>query len=248
MLTHPIFEKLKNLKLQGMHQALETQMGNSEYQKLSFEERLGLLVDNEVTERESRRLKTRLKTAKFRQNACMQDVDYKASRGLDKALMCSLESCQWVSKHKNVLIVGPTGTGKTFIGEALGHQACLRGHTSKNVRLPTFFSELILSKADGSYFKLMRSMGKYDVLILDDLGIAPLTDEQRRDLLEIIDARYNQKSTIITSQLPVKMWHEAIGDTTLADAILDRIVHNAYRIELKGDSMRKKTNQEKEQS
>lgn len=242
MLMHPIFEKLKNLKLQGMYQALEIQMGNSEYQKLAFEERLGLLVDNEMTERENRRLKSRLKTAKFRQNACMQDIDYKASRGLDKMLMCSFESCQWVSKQRNVLIVGPTGTGKTFIAEALGHQACLKGHTSKNVRIPTFFNELILSKADGSYFNLMRSISKYDVLILDDLGIAPLTDEQRRDLLEIIDARHNQKSTIITSQLPVKMWHEAIGDSTLADAILDRIVHNAYRIELKGDSMRKKTN------
>lgn len=246
MLTHPIFEKLKTLKLQGMCQALEVQMGNSEYQKLAFEERLGLLVDNEITEQEGKRLQTRLKTAKFRQNACMQDIDYRSSRGLDKSLMCSLESCGWVSKHRNVLIIGPTGTGKTFIAEALGHQACLRGHTSKNIRLPTLFSELIVSKADGSYFKLMSSMSKYDVLILDDLGIAPLTDEQRRDLLEIIDARYNQKATIITSQLPIKIWHEAIGDSTLADAIMDRIVHNAYRIELKGDSMRKKAAQQDE--
>lgn len=247
MLVHPIFEKLSNLRLRGMSQALEVQIGNSEYRKLEFEERLGLLVDHEMTERENKRLKTRLKNAKFRQNACMPDIDYTVSRGIDKSLMCTLETCQWISSHKNVLIIGPTGTGKTFISEALGHNACLKGYTSRNLRMPKLFSELLMAKADGSFHKVISSLEKYNVLILDDFGIAPLTDEQRRDLLEIIDARYNQKSTIITSQLPLKMWHEAIGDSTLADAILDRIVHNAYRIELKGESMRKK-NKKKEES
>jgi DNA replication protein DnaC len=239
MLTHPIFDKLRDLKLYGMLRTLQTQMENSEYHELSFEERLGLLVDNETTERDNRRLKSRLKKAKLKQNACMQNIAYRAARKLDKSLMCALETCQWVSDRKNVLIVGATGTGKTYIAEALAHNACMKGYTSHNLRLPKFFTELTLSKADGSYIKEMKALSKFDVLILDDFGINPLISDQRRDLLEIIEERHNQKSTIITSQLPINKWHEAIGDSTLADAILDRVVHNAHRIQLEGESMRK---------
>lgn len=240
MLLHPVIDKLKNLKLQGMAEAMQGQLNNSEYQSLSFEERLGLLVDVECISRENKRLKTRLQKAKFRQNGSMKDIDYLTSRGLEKSYLLTLETCQWVSNCKNILITGATGTGKSFLAEALGHNACLKKFSSQILRLPTFFNELVLTKADGSYLKLLTSLNKFDVLILDDFGLAPLTEDQRRDLLEIVESRYNQKSTIITSQLPVSAWHEAIGDATLSDAILDRLVHNSYRIELKGESMRKK--------
>lgn len=246
MLMHPSLEKLRALKLSGMAQALEVQMGNPECQKLSFEERIGLLVDNEMSERESRRLKSRLKNANLKHCSCIQDIDYKAARKLDKSLMCSLETCSWIPTHKNILIVGATGTGKSFLAEALVHNACIKGYRGRSVRMPKFFSELELARADGSHLKVMKSLSKYDVITLDDFGITPLNDAQRRDLLEIVEDRHNQTSTIVTSQLPIKMWHQAIGDSTLADAILDRLIHNAYRIELEGDSMRKRLSKNKE--
>lgn len=239
MLMHPVIENLKKLRFRGMLKALEVQSANPESENLGFEERLTLLLENELMVRENIRLKNRLKKAKLKQNACIHDIDFKPTRGIDRRLILSLETCQWIADHRNVLVVGPTGTGKTFIGEALAHNACMKGYTAHHLRLPRFFNELSLSKADGRYAKWMTEISKYDVLLLDDLGVSPLTDEQRRDLLEIVDERHNSKSTIITSQLPVKLWHEAIGDKTLADAILDRLVHNAYRFELKGESMRK---------
>jgi DNA replication protein DnaC len=246
MLIHPSLEKLRALKLPGMALALEVQMGNPEYQRLSFEERLGLLVDNEITERENRRLKSRLKTANLKHSACMQNIDYRSSRKLDKPLLCSLEACLWISSHKNIIITGATGTGKSFMAEALAHNACVKGYRARTIRMPKLFNEIEVAKADGSYLNVMKSLSKYDVITLDDFGISPLKDEQRRDLLEIIEDRHNQTSTIITSQLPVKLWHQAIGDSTLADAILDRLVHNAYRIELEGESMRKILSNNKE--
>lgn len=239
MLLHPTIDKLKELKLKGMTRALEVQSGNPEYQSLSFEERLGLLVDAETMERENKKLERLLKQAKLKQNACLQAIDYKPQRKLDKSLVLSLETCQWITQRKNVIIVGPTGTGKTFIAQALAHNACMKGYSSHCLRLPKFFNELTVAKADGSYLRMMKSLANYDVLILDDMALFPLTEEQRRDLLEIVEERYEKKSTIITSQMPPALWHEAIGNSTLADAILDRLFHNSYRIELRGESRRK---------
>jgi DNA replication protein DnaC len=239
MLTHPTMEKLNTLKLTGMVKALTEQQQMAEVDSLGFEERLGLLVDREATERESRKLATRLKKAKLRQSASIEDLDFRRSRGMDKALILSLAACAWITKGINVLVCGPTGVGKSYLACALAHKACLEGYTALYLRLPRLFEELRLAKADGRYGKLMLSYAKTDLLVLDDWGLTPMTDPQRRDLLELMEDRYGLKSTIITSQLPVTAWHEAIGDPTLADAILDRVVHNAHKIEMKGESMRK---------
>lgn len=239
MLTHPTLEKLQTLRLSGMRKALSEQQQMPQIDSLGFEERLGLLIDREVTERENRRLETQLKKAKLRHSCCLEDLEIKASRGLDKALILTLAACTWIARGINVLICGPTGVGKSYLACALGHKACLEGYSVLYLRLPRLFEELRLAKADGRYGKLMLGYAKTDLLILDDWGLTPMTDPQRRDLLEILEDRYGKRSTIVTSQLPVPAWHEAIGDPTLADAILDRLVHNAYKIGLKGDSMRK---------
>jgi DNA replication protein DnaC len=249
MLLNPIIEKLKILKLSGMVQALELQNQNINYQELDFEERFALLVDSEQNIRENKRLTNRLQQAKHKRNACMHDIEYKGSaRGIDKTLMARLETGQWITGHKNILIVGATGTGKSFLAEALAHNACLKGFTAHSLRLHKFLNELTIAKGDGRYLKLMATMAKYEVLLLDDFGISPISSEQRSDLLELIEERHDRKSTIVTSQMPFKHWHEFIGDTTLADAILDRLVHNAHRIELKGESMRKVRNQKEQKS
>jgi len=239
MLNHPTLEKLRSLRLTGMLHALEEQMQMPDIADLSFEERLGLMADRESTERENRRLKTRLRQAKLKENAAIEDIDYRTPRGIDKSLLTSLVSCDYVSQHLNCLICGPTGVGKTWLACALAHKACREGFKARYLRLPRFLQEINISKADGRYPKLLAEMAKTDLLILDDWGIMPLSDEHRRDLLEILDDRFNRRSTIVTSQLPVQDWHEYIGDPTMADAILDRLVHSAYRINLKGDSMRK---------
>ncbi len=242
MLIHPTLDKLQTLRLTGMHRALEEQMQMADIEELGFEERLGLLVDREHTERESRRLKSRLSKAKLRQNACLEDIDYRAPRGLDKSIMARLGTCTWLREHLNVLMTGPTGAGKTWIACALAHKACRAGFSARYLRLPRLFQELAIAKGDGRYHKLLRDFSKTDLLILDDLCLAPLTDEQQRDLLEILDDRFNTRSTLVASQLPVELWHQHLGDPTLADAILDRLIHNAYKINLKGESMRKKLN------
>lgn len=239
MLTHPTLEKLQSLHLTGMLKALREQQQIPDVDHLGFEERLGLLIDRELTERENRRLTARLKKAKLRHCCCLEDLNFKTSRGLDKALILSLAACTWIARGLNLLICGPTGVGKSYLACALGHKACLEGYTILYLRLPRLFEELRLAKADGRYGKLMLDYAKTDLLILDDWGLTPMGDLQRRDLLEILEDRYGKRSTIITSQLPVTAWHEAIGDPTLADAILDRLVHNAHKIELKGDSLRK---------
>lgn len=239
MLIHPTLEKLQTLRLAGMLKAFSEQLQMPDIHNLDFEERFGLLVDRELTERDNRRLSTRLKKARLRQSACLEDLDVKTSRGLDKALILSLAACTWVARSLNVLICGPTGVGKSYLACALAHKACLEGYSTLYLRLPRLFEDLRLAKADGRYGKLMLGYAKTDLLILDDWGLTSMTDPQRRDLLELLEDRYGRRSTIVTSQLPVSAWHEAIGDPTLADAILDRLVHNAHKIELKGESMRK---------
>jgi len=240
MLNIPTLEKLRKLKLYGMTRAFEDQIPSSEIASLSFEERLGLLVDREFTERENRRLRSRLRQARLRQQACMEDIDYQAARGLDKSLMRSLAACQWVRDHLNILMTGPTGVGKSFIASALGHRACMEGFRVLSFRIPPLFQELGIARGDGRYGMLTKTIAKAQLLILDDWGLASLSDPEQRDLLEILEDRYENRSTIIVSQIPVDHWHEIIGNPTLADAILDRVVHNAYKITLKGGSMRKK--------
>jgi DNA replication protein DnaC len=240
MLHHPTLEKLQTLRLSGMYKALIEQMNMPDIEHLSFEERLGLLADREITEREDRRLKTRLRQAKLKHNACIEDIDYRAPRGLDKALMLQLSACRWVHEGLNLIINGPTGVGKTWIACAMAQKACREGYTALYLRLPRLFEELSLAHGDGRFPKLMAAFAKIDLIILDDWGLAKLTAEQRRDLLELLDDRHGNRSTLVTSQLPVDHWHETIGDPTLADAILDRLIHNAYRINLKGESMRKR--------
>lgn len=239
MLKHPTLDKLHALKLTGMAAALADQVATPDIQELSFDERLGLLVDRETTERENRRMASRLRQAKLRHTASLEDLDYRNSRGLDKGLIQSLAACQWVKEHLNILITGPTGVGKTWLACALAHKACREGHTAHYVRLTRLLRELSIAKGDGQYAKLLANLAKVDVLILDDWGLMKLNAENRRDLLEVLEDRHGRRSTIATSQLPMDQWHDVIGDATLADAILDRLVHNAYKINLRGESMRK---------
>ena len=239
MLNHPTLEKLHGLRLTGMVQALQEQAQMTEIDTLSFEERLGLLVDREVTERENRRLKTRLKKAKLRQAASVEDLDWRARRGLDKALVAKLTQSDWIEAKYNVLIIGPTGVGKTYLACALAHKACLNGYSAYYARLARLLDELQLARGDGSYSKRLLQLSKIHVLVLDDWGLMKLSITQQRDLLEVIEDRYERRSTIITSQLSVEHWHETMADPTLADAILDRLIHRAYRLKLEGESMRK---------
>ena len=240
MLTHPLLDKLEILGFYGMLKALQEQMQMPDIEKLTFEERLGLLIDREMTARDNRRLKTRLRKAKLRQNASVEDVDFRHPRKLDKTLFMQLAECRWLKEHHNLLIIGPTGVGKTYLACALAQKACRQGYSALYLRLPRLLYDLSIAKADGRYDKLLTAIGRADLLVLDDWGLDKFVKEQRHDLLEILEDRHGRRSTLVTSQLPVKHWHEIIADPTIADAILDRLVHNAYKLELTGDSMRKK--------
>jgi len=240
MLHHPTLDKLTTLRLTGMHKALSVQLAVPNIDDLSFEERLGLLADRELTEREDRRLQTRLRQARLKQSACLEDLDTRTPRGLDKALVAQLATGQWIREGLNLLLLGPTGVGKTWIACALAQQACRQGYTTRYLRAPRLFEDLQLAHADGRFPKLMASYAKTDLIVLDDWGLTSLDTIARRDLLELLDDRHGHRSTLVTSQLPVEHWHEVIGDPTLADAILDRLVHSAYRLTLKGESMRKR--------
>ena len=240
MLNEQTFEKLYAMKLNGMADAFAEQVQQPNMDELAFEERFGLLVDCQWTWKENRRMKRLLKTAKFKINACIEDIDYKSPRGIDKSVILRLAACDWIKNAQNIIIIGPTGVGKTYLTCALANRACRSGYSSFYTRAPRLFQELAIARADGSYGKLMNKLAKTKVLIIDDLGLAPMTDAERRDLLEVIEDRQGLSSTIVASQLPIESWHENIGDPTIADAILDRLIHNAHKINLKGDSMRRK--------
>lgn len=240
MLNQPTIEKLLAMRLEPMVETWRSFEQDESAQQLSFEEKLSLMVDRLWTWRQNLALERRLRYAKLRGNACVEDIDYRASRGLDRALVRSLANDSgWVERHENVFIVGPTGVGKSFLACALAQKACRDGHLVLYTRAAALFRDLNLARADGSLRNLLARLARVDVLVLDDWAIAPLAEAERRDFWEICDERYQTRSTILTSQLPVTRWHEQIGDATIADGILDRLVHNAHRIELRGESMRK---------
>lgn len=240
MLQQPLIAQLQSLRLRGMASALEHQLTQPDTAALSFDDRLGLMLQHEVAERASQRLHQRLRWARLSQNACLEDLDLRASRGLDRTTLAKIADLAWVSQHLNVLITGPTGVGKSFLACAIAHAACRADLSVRCYRLPRLIDDLARASAMQNRSSFFRGLAKADLLVLDDFGLVPLSDQTRRDLLEILDDRYDRKSTILTSQLPVEQWHAYLADPTLADAILDRLVHNSYRINLSGDSMRKR--------
>ena len=239
MLNQPTIERLRQMRLSGMAEAFAAQLKDQDIRSLSFEERFGLIVDQEWTCRQDHRLKRLLRGAKLRLPACVEDIDYQQPRGLDRSVLHALAGAGYLRGHQNVLVEGPTGVGKTFTACALANAACRQGFSARYYRLPRLISELTTARGDGSYPRLLSSLLRVDLLVLDDWGLATLGPGDGRELLEVIEDRSQTKSTLIASQLPVDDWHAAIGDPTVADAILDRLVHNAHRITMKGESMRK---------
>ena len=240
MLIHPTVDQLTSLGLAGMARAFAELEANPGATQLSHAEWLALLLEREATERSNRRLTARLRHARLRQRAVIEDIDYRAPRGLDRALFQKIIAGDWIDAPHNLIIEGPTGVGKSWLACALANKACRDNRSVLYQRVPKLFADLALARADGRYPRLMKRLGRVKLLILDDWGLEPFGPEQRRDLLEIVEERYGRGATIITSQIPLDRWHDVIGEPTLADAILDRIVHNAHRPKLKGDSLRKK--------
>ncbi len=241
MLTQPTLEKLIAMRLRGMAEAFREQQESADSQQLSFEERFGLLIDRQWSWRQNRALERRLRNGRLQGSACVEDIDFRTPRGLDRQLVRSLtQESAWVREHQHLFLLGPTGIGKTWLARSFGQKACRDGYTALFLKTAELFRNLATARADGSHSKLLYHLGRVDLLIVDDWAMAPMTEAERRDFLEICDTRYQTRSTLLTSQLPVASWHAQIGDPTIADSTLDRLVHNAHRIELKGESMRKK--------
>ena len=241
MLQEPMREKLLAMRLHGMADALKTQEQDPGTRELSFLERLALLVDHQWNWRQNQALARRLHVAKLRGNACVEEIDYRAARGLDKSVIRALaQESGWVRNHEHIFVLGPTGVGKSFVASALAQKACRDGYSALYTRAAALFRDLAMARADGSLRLLLAKLSRIDLLVIDDWAMASLSEPERRDFWEICEDRYQTRSMILTSQLPVARWHEQIGDPTVADGILDRLVHNAHRIEMRGDSMRKK--------
>jgi DNA replication protein DnaC len=240
MLTEQLKSKMMSLKLRGMLKGFEEQMQNPTLHDFSFEERLGALIEHEDLDRENRRLQNRLKQARLKTGTILENIDFKTDRNLDKKQILSLGNCSWILRKRNLIITGPTGIGKSYLASSLAHKACREGFSAIYLRMPLLFEDLILAKLENRYKRLLEKIAKINVLVLDDWGLFSLNDDQRRGLLEVVEARYSVASTIIVSQVPVDQWFKLIGDPIIADAILDRIVHNSERISLAGESMRKK--------
>jgi DNA replication protein DnaC len=240
MMNEQTITAMNAMKLFGMAKAFPQRLAKPDHADLSHAEFVGLLVEDEKSFRDNARLARLLKKARLRQSAALEDIDLRHSRGLTKQLVLELSAQEWMAHHQNVLITGPTGIGKSYLACALGNHACRSGYTTNYLRFPRLLENLYASRGDGTHLKLLERLAKVHILILDDFGMSPLSDFERKDFLEIIEDRYGAATTIITTQVPIKDWHQVIGDPTIADAICDRLLHKAFRIELKGDSMRKR--------
>ncbi len=238
MLNQPTLEKMQAMKMNAMAEAFQQQLSSRQSAELSFEDRLGLLIDTEWTAREQRKLTRRLKGARLRYPASLEDINFNAPRGLDRQVMLSLGTCAWIQDHHNLIVTGPSGTGKTYLACALVERACRRGFSASYIRAPRLLQDLAVARADGTYARLLLRLAKLDLLALDDWLIASLKEQERRDLLEVVEDRSERSATLVSTQLPVSAWHQAIGEPTMADAICDRLIHRAHRIDLKGKSLR----------